>query len=325
MQELSSLPVGHLLFVSANPINFATALTMELLCLHLQCSPDLILQVLRGGEKMYNAIEVARRADSHRPRKVFEVTNEGLRQVHRTLAESLQDRVDGLGEHVQGFRRNRSIFTNAQQHCEKEQLATADIHEFFDNIGISTVVRVFGSLGCSPQTSATLAHLCCLDRRLPQGGRASPAISNLALERLDEEFVSGGTYTYTRYADDLAFSGERVPSSNMIEGVLQRHGFRLKPGSYRQPKGRNSRWVTGLNVSGSRPMIPQKKRRRIERLLHLAELHGPHAFEVKSSGRPITWLHGNLLWLRQYDPDGEDWWRRLRDATQQEAATQGAT
>lgn len=291
---------------------------MELLCLHLQCAPELILKVLRGAGGMYREIEVPRPAESGRPRTVFDVADGTLRQVHRTLAEALQDRVDLLGEHVQGFRRNRSIFSNAEQHCAKRQLATADIHEFFDNISISTVIRVFASIGCSRQTSVTLAHLCCLNGRLPQGGRASPAIANLALQELDRDFLKRGSYTYTRYADDLAFSGEAVPTKNEVEVVLQRHGFRLKPGSYRCPRSRTSRWVTGLNVSGPRPMISQKKRHRIERLLFLAERHGPDAFEARSEDEPMKWLHGNLLWLREFDPEGERWWQRLRNAVRQE-------
>jgi hypothetical protein len=229
--------------------------------------------------------------------------------------------VDGLGEHVQGFRRDRSIFTNAAIHCRKAKVATADIHEFFDNIRLAAVVEVFQSVGCARECAVTLAHICCLNGRLPQGGRASPVIANLALRRLDAEFLQhakAGGFVYTRYADDLAFSGDDVPTETFLAEILVRHGFRLKPGSYRLVEDSRGRWVTGLNVSGSIPMISQKKRRRIERMLHAIERYGPRAFAKKRGDDSVQWLDGNVLWLKKYDPQGQQWSNRLEAAAKAE-------
>lgn len=298
---------------SSNPIDFSSIRTIELLCLHLQCAPEALQRLLRSPQDVYVPTSIPRKAPSTRPRVVYDVTDETLRQIHRTVSEALQDRVDKLGEHVQGFRRERSIFSHAAQHCQKPHLVTADIRDFFEHIPLSRVVEVFIAVGCTHQTAFVLARLCCLNGRLPQGGRASPAIANLVLQPLDLQFLEAGAnrYTYSRYADDLAFSGSQVPTALEVRSTLESHGFQLRPDSYSRPRGLSSRWVTGLNVGGAVPRVSKRKRRRLERLLFAVEKYGARAFQLQGGEDSFKWLHGNLLWLKKYDACARGWWQRL--------------
>ena len=83
------------------------------------------------------------------------------------------------------------------------------------------------------------------DRHLPQGAPTSPALANLAAYRLDlrlASWVAACGATYTRYADDLAFSGGPDFARTghrfrrTVLQVILEEGFR--------PNAAKSRWMT---------------------------------------------------------------------------------
>jgi len=113
-------------------------------------------------------------------------------------------------ECVTGFVRGRSIFDNARVHAGGGNLMVVDIEDFFPSITFEKVERVFASFGFPPGVARQLAALCCLHNRLPQGAPTSPAIANLVCKPLDEkllELAKDWGAKYSRYADDLSFSG----------------------------------------------------------------------------------------------------------------------
>lgn len=59
-----------------------------------------------------------------------------------------------------------------------------------------------------------ILKLCSLNNVLPQGAPTSPYLSNLRMIALDEiisKYTSQKSIRYTRYADDLTFSGDFNP------------------------------------------------------------------------------------------------------------------
>ena len=82
--------------------------------------------------------------------------------------------------------------------------------------------------------SHQLAELCCLDGRLPQGAPTSPALANSVFKPLDvklRELADGWDCEYTRYADDLAFSGSRkfsIEDVRAVNQILLKDGFQLQ-------------------------------------------------------------------------------------------------
>ena len=71
-------------------------------------------------------------------------------------------------------------------------------------------------------------------RHLPQGAPTSPALANLCAYRVDcrlTGLAEAAGATYTRYADDLAFSGGRTSSACVerfalrVAAVLMEEGF----------------------------------------------------------------------------------------------------
>src|SRR5690606_30060926 len=106
----------------------------------------------------------------------------------------------------------------------------------------------------------------------------SPVLANLVCRQLDGDLLALAAAhgaVYTRYADDIALSGERMPESAAVEAILAQHGFALRDGRcYLQRQGR-AQFVTGLHVGdASRARLPRPLKRRLRLILHYVEKFG---------------------------------------------------
>jgi hypothetical protein len=138
---------------------------------------------------------------------------------------------------VHGFVKGRSIVSFAAPHAGKALLLRLDLQDFFPGFPAARVQALFRTLGYPEQVADRLGGICtnAVGREvwsgrpveiaetewheartlyarphLPQGAPTSPALANLTAFRLDCRLLglakTAGA-VYTRYADDLAFSG----------------------------------------------------------------------------------------------------------------------
>jgi RNA-directed DNA polymerase len=155
-------------------------------------------------------------------------------------------------------------------------------------------------------------------RGLPQGACTSPALSNQVARRLDRRLrgLSGKLgLVYTRYADDLTFSGDDSLEGRVgyliarVRHIAQDEGFALNPAKSRV-LGRNAaQLVTGLVVN-DRPGVPRAEVRRLRAILHRARIEGLE--RQNRSGRPDfpAWLRGKIAYVAMARPEVG---ARLRD------------
>lgn len=110
--------------------------------------------------------------------------------------------------------------------------------------------------------------------------RARPpprALSNLVFSSADQEIVKlalENRLTYSRYADDLTFSGLRpIPRSFTIElsRILEARGFALNPRKTRFAGPSQAKYVTGLVVN-VRPQVDRRTRRKLRAMFHQARV-----------------------------------------------------
>jgi retron-type reverse transcriptase len=146
---------------------------------------------------------------------------------------------------------------------------------------------------------------------LPQGAPTSPAISNLAAYRLDlrlNAYAQIHSYTYSRYADDLTFSGklDNKIKKHVVRKIVTAEAFILneRKGSYITRSDRQV--VTGLNVN-EKVSISKKFRKRIATHLHNCIQFGPDA-HLEKIGRKHRynyrdWLFGNILYIHSVHPE----------------------
>lgn len=107
----------------------------------------------------------------------------------------------------------KGVLNNAKQHLGCNYLMNVDFKDFFHQITIEDVKKIFKSnyFNFNTYTSFTLAKICCYKNRLPMGSPASPVLSNLytiSLDHLLHHWAIKKQGIYTRFVDDLAFSSK---------------------------------------------------------------------------------------------------------------------
>ena len=220
-------------------------------------------------------------------------------------------------DYVMGFKKRRSIFTNAEVHARNRNLMVVDIEEFFPSTRHESVVKAFASFRFPPDVCRQLANLCCIQKRLPQGAPTSPALSNVVFAPVDEILNNQAAEwkcRYTRYADDLAFSGGRRFTSediSRVKEVLSSFGYRANDKKTRivGPGGR--KLVAGLVVN-SRPLPPRTRRRLWRAIFHRASKH-PKEFADR-----IAYLSGVAAFVNQYSNRLANEYRSIVESIRQE-------
>jgi RNA-directed DNA polymerase len=210
-------------------------------------------------------------------RRVYKVTDRILRNVHKQLAVAVQESLPS-SKSVHGFMKDRSTVTNAVPHLGANIVLRLDIRNFFESIPVASVERAFVSLGASEEAASLLSEFATLDGRLVQGASSSPAISNLVcviLDRALESIAQACGATYTRYSDDLTFSGHQVPDPDAIEQALKCEGFVLAREKVRYQKKGRFQYVTGVSVADPKcPRAPRRLKRWLRSVVHAADTHG---------------------------------------------------
>ena len=206
------------------------------------------------------------------------------------------------------YKKGCSLRENALPHMEKSVVLKLDISDFFGNITfISVYQHAFPGELFPPSLRTLLAHLCCYRDFLPQGAPTSPYISNLVMlpfDRYMENWCRSREITYTRYCDDLAFSGSFNPSTviHKASSFLLRMGFQVNPEKTRISTQGQRQSVTGIVVN-KKAQLPKEYRRRLRQEIYYIEKFGlaEHLKKIHSSSDPEKYLEslkGKYLYFR---------------------------
>jgi retron-type reverse transcriptase len=229
-----------------------------------------------------------------------------LKYVQRMLIENGFSHVK-LPPEAHGFRKGHSIKSNAQPHVGQPAVVNVDIHRFFDSTERRLILRAVRRLAdghLSERTIQFITDLCTYQGALPTGAPTSPYIANIIMTGVDRALAkvcARHGVTYTRYADDLTFSGP-VDAKRILpfaEKVLAELGYsidRKKTQIFR--RGRRQ-MVTGVVVN-ERPNLPRRIRRRLRAAVHQRSQGQQPVWQ----GRPLSdqGLAGHLSHLNMFSP-----------------------
>lgn len=137
----------------------------------------------------------------------------------KAIQRSIRDRLLSLEEispYATAYRPGGNTKINAMPHVGKPVLLKLDIRHFFDHL-IYPIVKdkVFPAERYSEQNRILLSLLCVYNDALPQGAPTSPTISNIIMKDFDNAiglWCSSNGIAYTRYCDDMTFSGSFDPN-----------------------------------------------------------------------------------------------------------------
>jgi hypothetical protein len=223
---------------------------------------------------------------------------QSLRLLQKNIATVLSTSVE-FDHCVQGFTAKRSIVTNARIHLGAKILLHCDLKNFFESIKLPAIAAAFRSLGCNAIVATVFAKICSLNGFLPQGSTASPILANMVCRTLDADMLvlaASNRAAYTRYADDITFSGNTVPTVEAVKTMVRKHGFELRDGKCRTQKKGRAQYVTGLTVCDSvSPRVPRRVKRRLRLELHYIQKHGLEEHLMHNgSDEPPHWAESRI-------------------------------
>lgn len=216
-----------------------------------------------------------------------------------------------MSEFAHGGVPGRSILSNARAHLGAKAVLRIDLKQFFDTVELPLGIRIFESAGYSPKVSRSLALLCFENGRLPQGAATSSTLANLAAISLDNRLSQlADTFglTYTRYVDDLTFSGRWIGPSfiRAVEGVVEQCRFTVNAEKTQLARGKSPKFVTGLSVGGDRLKIPRAFKREVRNQAFQITRRGVQIhLQATGSTDPliIEKVLGKLAFWLQVEPD----------------------
>ena len=173
----------------------------------------------------------------------------------------------------------KSIIDNATIHVESDELLKLDIVDYFGSINENEVTTVFKNQGYTRLVSKYLASLCCYKEALPQGACTSPILSNIIAVSLDKRLVALAKklgLKYTRYADDMAFSGKKIPRNlaKYVATIIEDEGFQInKKKTVLKTKGQK-KIITGICITGSKIRVSKAYRRKFRQDIHFLSING---------------------------------------------------
>jgi hypothetical protein len=244
-------------------------------------------------------------------RRLLEAPKAHTKALQRMILHGILDVVPPH-DAAHGFRHGRSIRTHALAHAGRDVVLRMDLADFFLSIPSARVVALFRALGYPSPVALAMGALCtnrapseiatiarytprseidairdaerlARTRHLPQGAPTSPAIANLCAYGLDVRLGNAARSagaTYTRYADDLVFSGDATFARRahrfaaLAAAIAIDEGFRPNHRKTRMMHRSGRQVVTGLVVN-AHPAIRRADYERYEAILVNCIRHGP--------------------------------------------------
>lgn len=243
------------------------------------------------------------------------VPDEVLKNIQKRISEVLLIHMP-ISRYAKAYRFGSSTLRNAKHHVGKQIVLKLDILHFFDSIRYSTVKdKVFPKKIYAEPLRILLTMLCYHKDTLPQGAPSSPAITNIILYEFDEQigqWCAEHGIAYTRYCDDMTFSGNFDPAEviHFVRLELQKMGCLLNEQKTRIQHPGQQQTVTGIVVN-EKLSIPADYRRKLRQELYYCRKFGVQehlqkiGLEIPTDTYRIQLL-GKVNYVLQIHPNDKD-------------------
>ena len=275
--------------------------------------------------------------------RLIEAPKPHLKLIQRQILSEILDRIP-THPAVHGFVQGRSIQTFAAPHVGQSVVLRMDLQDFFPSFTGRRIQAFFRTTGYPESVADLLGGLCtnATPRRvwnelgpdvpgslltqarnlysrphLPQGAPTSPALANLCALRVDSRLsglAQAAGAAYTRYADDLAFSGDEA-FEKCVErfaahaaAILVEEGFAVHHRKTRIMRQGVRQYLAGLVVN-ERVNTVRADFDRLKATLHNCIRYGPQSQNHKAHPCFRSHLEGKVAFVENINPQKG---RRLR-------------
>jgi len=265
--------------------------------------------------------------------RLIEAPKYRIREIQRKLLHKILNHIP-VHDAAHGFRQGRSARSHAAPHVGRAVVLKMDLEDFFPSIPPARLMRILMHVGFAEPVAEMLTSLCVnhvpyeilnsfphIDDRnqrrraqllycrphFPQGAPTSPAIANVCSFRLDSRLAGlarSANATYTRYADDLLFSGDEMFARSIdrfkttVAVIAMEEGFTVNHHKTRVMKRSVRQEAVGLLLN-EKLNTRRDEFDRLKAILHRCVLRGPMAV---NSGQHTDFrghLKGRILYIAQ--------------------------
>lgn len=188
-------------------------------------------------------------------RKICAPDNE-TKQKQRELLRSYQEQIGKEHKTAYGFVKNKNVKDNALIHIGREAIYNIDLKDFFDSINREMLLTYCKKNNLSEDLLKDIdTFVLPKEKHLPQGAPSSPFLANIYCRPLDKKLYTlakKNKIMYTRYADDITFSGKRediLKIKNDIKNIIYSYSLKINKKKETLYYKTNRKFVTGVNVS----------------------------------------------------------------------------
>jgi RNA-directed DNA polymerase len=268
--------------------------------------------------------------------RLIEAPKRRLKTIQKRILTEILENIP-VHPAAHGFRKGRSIKTFAAPHVGQRVVVRMDLQDFFPSVRGGRVQAMFRMAGYPELVADLLGGLCTnaaprkvwaargagLDPlkigdarslyawpHLPQGAPSSPALANICAYRVDCRLTglaeSCGA-VYTRYADDLAFSGgegfERGVERFAIHAaaILLEEGFTVHHRKTRVMRSGVRQYLAGM-VTNERINVVRADFDRLKATLTNCVRHGAESQNHEGHGAFRSHLEGRVSFVEMLNP-----------------------
>lgn len=264
-----------------------------------------IYSISNNIEKNYKIYKIKKRNGKYR--NICEPSS-NLKQIQKRILTNILNN-KSISKYAKAYHKGVGLKDNAIPHINKEMILKLDIKDFFENISFVDIYNSCFSIEYFPKSvGMILTYLCTYDNHLTQGSPTSAYISNLVMKEFDEElgnWCNLKNISYTRYSDDMTFSGEFNPSELIVKvrKMLYKLGLELNNNKIHIVHKSSSQKVTGIVVN-EKLQVNIKYRNKIRQEIYYIKKFGLSSHMKKSdinieSKKYLNKLYERILYVLQ--------------------------
>jgi len=235
-----------------------------------------IYQLSHHSDKYYKTYEIPKKSGGKR---TICQPSKKLKGLQSWILANILNKIQ-VSPSCKGFRKGSSTLDNALPHIGANTILNLDLKDFFPTVSTKQVYNVFKIIGYNKLIATVFTNICTYKEMLPQGSPCSPMLANLTAWTLDlriQGYVGKRGISYTRYADDLSFSGlnpsKVVKIIPMIKTIIDDEKFIVNHKKTRIASSARAKIVTGLIVNEDSVGIGKQKYKDLRaKIFHLTLL-----------------------------------------------------
>ena len=263
-------------------------------------------------EENYNIYKIKKHNGKYRT--IYE-PNSLLKHIQKSILTNILNN-KSISKYAKAYHQGLSLKDNALPHLHKDMLLKLDIKNFFENISFIHIYNTCFPIEYFPKSvGMLLTYLCTYDNHLTQGSPTSAYISNLVMKEFDEalgNWCEKNNIFYTRYSDDMTFSGCFNPKDVIIKvrKMLLSLGLQLNNNKIHVIKKSSNQNVTGITVNEKMQVNAQYRHRIRQEIYYIKKFgiksHLNKCHITMNETQYINTLYGKIIYVLQINENDEE-------------------